>query len=156
MDEASANIREIYLSRMPSILEATGLIRDFGSRRAVDGIDLVLRGGECLAVFGPNGAGKTTLLRLLAGLLKPTSGSVLFRGQDVLRFSRRRLREARRHMQIVFQDPYSSLNPRMRARHIVEEPLIIHRLGDRRSRAARVARWTSEAASPSATAPAVR
>jgi ABC-type oligopeptide transport system ATPase subunit len=63
---------------------------------------------------------------------------VVFRGEDVLAFSRRRLREARRDMQIVFQDPYSSLNPRMRARQIVEEPLIIHRTGDRRQRRERV------------------
>jgi ABC-type oligopeptide transport system ATPase subunit len=72
-------------------------------------------------------------------LVEPSSGSVRFRGEDVLGFSRRRMREARREMQIVFQDPYSSLNPRMRARQIVEEPLIIHRLGDRSARRARVA-----------------
>jgi ABC-type oligopeptide transport system ATPase subunit len=72
-------------------------------------------------------------------LIEPTSGSVRFRGEDVLAFPRRRLREARRDMQIVFQDPYSSLNPRMRARQIVEEPLVIHRLGDRRARRNRVA-----------------
>jgi ABC-type oligopeptide transport system ATPase subunit len=72
-------------------------------------------------------------------LVEPTSGDVRFRGDSVLAFSTRRMREARRDMQIVFQDPYSSLNPRMRAQHIVEEPLIIHRLGDRASRRARVA-----------------
>src|SRR5215831_17148818 len=71
-------------------------------------------------------------------LVEPTSGSVRFRDEDVLGFSKSRLREARRHMQIVFQDPYSSLNPRMRARQIVEEPLIIHRLGDRTRRRGRV------------------
>jgi ABC-type oligopeptide transport system ATPase subunit len=72
-------------------------------------------------------------------LVEPTSGSVLFRGDDVLAFSRRRMRDARRDMQIVFQDPYSSLNPRMRAGQIVEEPLIIHGLGARAQRRARVA-----------------
>jgi ABC-type oligopeptide transport system ATPase subunit len=71
-------------------------------------------------------------------LIEPTSGSVRFRGEDVLAFSKSKLREARRHMQIVFQDPYSSLNPRMRAKQIVEEPLIIHRLGDRAARDERV------------------
>jgi ABC-type oligopeptide transport system ATPase subunit len=71
-------------------------------------------------------------------LIEPTSGSVRFGGDEVLSLSRRRLREARRHMQIVFQDPYSSLNPRMRARQIVEEPLIIHGLGDRNERRDRV------------------
>jgi ABC-type oligopeptide transport system ATPase subunit len=72
-------------------------------------------------------------------LVEPTSGTIHFRGEDVLGFGRRRLREARREMQIVFQDPYSSLNPRMRARQIVEEPLIIHRQGDRAARRGRVA-----------------
>jgi ABC-type oligopeptide transport system ATPase subunit len=71
--------------------------------------------------------------------MEPTSGDVRFRGENVLAFSSRRMREARRHMQIVFQDPYSSLNPRMRARQIVEEPLIIHRLGARPARRERVA-----------------
>jgi ABC-type oligopeptide transport system ATPase subunit len=72
-------------------------------------------------------------------LIEPTAGEVRFRGENVLGFSRHRLREARREMQIVFQDPYSSLNPRMRARAIVEEPLVIHELGDRAARRERVA-----------------
>jgi ABC-type oligopeptide transport system ATPase subunit len=72
-------------------------------------------------------------------LIEPSSGEVRFRGEDVLAFPKRRLRQARRDMQIVFQDPYSSLNPRMRARAIVEEPLIIHQLGARAERQARVA-----------------
>jgi ABC-type oligopeptide transport system ATPase subunit len=72
-------------------------------------------------------------------LIEPSSGEVRFRGENVLAFSPRRMREARRDMQIVFQDPYSSLNPRMRARHIVEEPLIIHKIGDRAKRRERVA-----------------
>jgi peptide/nickel transport system ATP-binding protein/oligopeptide transport system ATP-binding protein len=72
-------------------------------------------------------------------LIEPTSGEVRFNGEDVLRFSRERLRQARREMQIVFQDPYSSLNPRMRVGDIVEEPLIIHRTGKKRERRERVA-----------------
>jgi len=71
--------------------------------------------------------------------VEPTSGDVFFRGENVLQFSRARMREARRDMQIVFQDPYSSLNPRMKAGDIVEEPLIIHKLGDRKERRDRVA-----------------
>jgi ABC-type oligopeptide transport system ATPase subunit len=71
-------------------------------------------------------------------LVEPTSGEVRFRGENVLAFSRRRMREARRDMQIVFQDPYASLNPRMRAQQIVEEPLVIHRLGNRAARRQRV------------------
>src|SRR5205807_1274955 len=88
---------------------------------------------------GESGSGKTTTGRCMLRLVEPTSGAVRFRGEDVLTFDRRRLRAARRDMQIVFQDPYSSLNPRMRARQIVEEPLIIHRLGARVERRARVA-----------------
>lgn len=79
-------------------------------------------------------AEQTTTGRCLLRLVDPTAASVLFRSEEVLVFSRRRLREARRDIQIVFQDPYSSLNPRMRTRNIVEEPLIIHRLGDRHAR----------------------
>jgi len=89
-------------------------------------------------LVGESGSGKTTTGRCVLRLVEPTSGSVRFRDEDVLGFSKSRMREARRHMQIVFQDPYSSLNPRMRARQIVEEPLIIHGLGDRTARAERV------------------
>ena len=102
--------------------------------------------GETFGLVGESGSGKTTTGRCLLRLIEPTSGAVRFRGEDVLAFSRRRLREARRDMQIVFQDPYSSLNPRMRARQIVEEPLIIHRLGDRadapRARRRTVSSWS--------------
>src|SRR4029434_1090411 len=84
-------------------------------------------------------SGKTTTGRCMLRLVDATSGDVRFRGEPVLGATRSRMREIRRDTQIAFQDPYSSLNPRMRARQIVEEPLIIHRLGDRASRAARVA-----------------
>ncbi|HVJ28616.1 MAG TPA: ATP-binding cassette domain-containing protein, partial [Vicinamibacterales bacterium] len=76
--------------------------------------------------------------RCILRLIEPTSGEVQFRGEDVLAFSRRRLREARRDMQIVFQDPFSSLNPRMRVQTIVEEPLVIHKVGTKSERLARV------------------
>jgi len=107
--------------------------------KAVDDVSFSIAEGETFGLVGESGSGKTTTGRCLIRLIEPTSGSVRFRGEDVLAFPRRRLREARRDMQIVFQDPYSSLNPRMRARQIVEEPLVIHRLGDRRARRDRVA-----------------
>ncbi len=94
--------------------------------------------GETFGLVGESGSGKTTTGRCILRLIEPTSGSVRFRNEDVLALPKGRLREMRRHMQIVFQDPYSSLNPRMRARHIVEEPLIIHGLGDRTARRQRV------------------
>ena len=116
-----------------------GLFRRGTTVKAVDDVSFSIDEGETFGLVGESGSGKTTTGRCILRLIEPTSGSVLFRGEDVLGFSRRRLRDARRDMQIVFQDPYSSLNPRMRARHIVEEPLIIHRLGTRPARRDRVA-----------------
>jgi ABC-type oligopeptide transport system ATPase subunit len=116
-----------------------GLFRAGTRVAAVDDVSFSIDEGETFGLVGESGSGKTTTGRCLLRLIEPTSGAVRFRGEDVLAFPRRRLREARRDMQIVFQDPYSSLNPRMRARQIVEEPLIIHKLGARDARRARVA-----------------
>jgi len=116
-----------------------GFLRAGTVVRAVDDVSFAIEAGETFGLVGESGSGKTTTGRCALRLVEPTSGSIRFRGEDVLGFSRRRMREARREMQIVFQDPYSSLNPRMRARQIVEEPLIIHRLGDAAARRARVA-----------------
>src|SRR4051812_45463171 len=106
--------------------------------RAVDGVSFSIDEGETFGLVGESGSGKTTTGRCIMRLIEPTSGEIRFRGENVLTFSRARMRAARRQMQIVFQDPYSSLNPRMRARQIVEEPLIIHRLGGRADRQRRV------------------
>jgi oligopeptide transport system ATP-binding protein len=116
-----------------------GILRKATLVKAVDEVSFAIEIGETFGLVGESGSGKTTTGRCVLRLVEPTSGSVQFRGEDVLGFSRRRLREARRQMQIVFQDPYSSLNPRMRAGQIVEEPLIIHGLGDRAARRVRVA-----------------
>jgi oligopeptide transport system ATP-binding protein len=116
-----------------------GLFRKGTLVKAVDEVSFAIEEGETFGLVGESGSGKTTTGRCMLRLIEPTSGEVRFRGENVLAFPRRRLRDARRDMQIVFQDPYSSLNPRMRARQIVEEPLIIHRLGDRRARRERVA-----------------
>jgi oligopeptide transport system ATP-binding protein len=116
-----------------------GVLRKNTLVKAVDDVSFAIEAGETFGLVGESGSGKTTTGRCVLRLVEPSSGSVRFRGEDVLGFSRRRMREARREMQIVFQDPYSSLNPRMRARQIVEEPLIIHRLGDHSARRARVA-----------------
>jgi oligopeptide transport system ATP-binding protein len=106
--------------------------------RAVDDVTFEISEGETFGLVGESGSGKTTTGRCILRLIEPTGGEVRFRDEDVLAFSKRRMREARRHMQIVFQDPYSSLNPRMRVDAIVEEPLVIHKVGTRAERQARV------------------
>jgi ABC-type oligopeptide transport system ATPase subunit len=120
-------------------VRGTRLFRRGAIVRAVDDVSFSIDAGGTFGLVGESGSGKTTVGRCLVRLVEPTAGSVRFRGDDVLAFSRRRLREARRDMQIVFQDPYASLNPRMRAFRIVEEPLVIHGLGDRPARRERVA-----------------
>jgi oligopeptide transport system ATP-binding protein len=106
---------------------------------AVDDVSFTVHEGETFGLVGESGSGKTTTGRCILRLIEPTSGEVLFRDENVLSFPRERLRRARRDMQIVFQDPYSSLNPRMRAGAIVEEPLVIHGIGRKSERQARVA-----------------
>jgi len=130
------------------LLEVRNLIKDFGRKsgllrkttvvRAVDNVSFTIEEGETFGLVGESGSGKTTTGRCILRLIEPTAGEIRFKGEDVLRFSRSRMRQARREMQIVFQDPYSSLNPRMRVGSIVEEPLIIHRIGSKPQRRARV------------------
>jgi ABC-type oligopeptide transport system ATPase subunit len=107
--------------------------------RAVDDVSFDIEEGETYGLVGESGSGKSTTGRCMLRLIEPTSGEVRFRGEDVLSFDASRMRRARRDMQMVFQDPYSSLNPRMRARVIVEEPLVIHRIGTRAERRDKVA-----------------
>ena len=116
-----------------------GLFGRVTEARAVDGVTFAIEQGETFGLVGESGSGKTTTGRCILRLIEPTSGQVAFKGRDVLALDRRALREQRRHMQMVFQDPYSSLNPRMRVETIVEEPLVIHGIGTKAERAARVA-----------------
>ncbi|MBL8700162.1 MAG: dipeptide ABC transporter ATP-binding protein [Alphaproteobacteria bacterium] len=132
------------------LLEVRGLIKHFpvtrgivmrrqiGAVKAVDGIDLDLDAGETLALVGESGCGKSTTGRLVLRLIEATAGSVRFEGREITGLDRRDMRGLRRHMQIIFQDPYASLNPRMAVSEILDEPLRVHGFGDATTRRRRV------------------
>jgi oligopeptide/dipeptide ABC transporter ATP-binding protein len=141
--EARASVEGEEILRIEDLVKyfpiKSGLLkRTSGHVRAVDGVDLSVRAGETLGIVGESGCGKTTLGRTILKLIEPTSGRIVLNGKDITHLKRRRMRPIRRDLQIVFQDPYASLNPRMTVRDIVAEPLRIHGLYARRSGRLRV------------------
>ena len=126
------------------MLSVRGLIKNFrvrgpgfrssASLQAVSGVDLDLYPGRCLALVGESGCGKSTLARLLLRLEEPTAGSIALAGHELTSLNERLLRPLRQDMQMVFQDPYSSLNPRLSVGEIIGEPLIVHKIRDRAAR----------------------
>lgn len=133
-----------------SLIEIRDLKKHFeleggkGVLRAVDGVSLEILEGETLGLVGESGCGKSTVGRCILRLYEPTAGSVTFRGRDVLGLDREGTQSLRREMQIIFQDPYASLNPRMNVFSIVSEPLKIHSIGDGVERKDRVAELLSK------------
>jgi oligopeptide/dipeptide ABC transporter ATP-binding protein len=149
---ASVPEREAAAARSTDAQESTGelvrvrrLVKHFAVEgsddlvRAVDGVTFEILRGETLGLVGESGCGKSTVGRCLLRLIEPTSGEVVFDDRNVLTLGRRELRELRKQMQIIFQDPYASLNPRMSVRDIVSEPLVVHGLGNKEERRERVA-----------------
>src|SRR6185312_14042096 len=109
------------------LFEARHLVKQYeNSAPAVNDVSFTIECGETLGLVGESGSGKSTIARMVMGLIEPTSGDVLFDGQAITGLAPRKLRHLRRRLQIVFQDPYAALNPRMRVQEIVAEPLIIH------------------------------
>ena len=136
-----SNLRKLFPVKKQSLFD-----REERYVHAVDGVSLVVARGEVLALVGESGCGKSTLALTLLGLERPTSGHITIAGQEISNLNNKGLRTARRHIQMIFQDPYESLNPMMTIGDIVAEPLIVHKLArDKKEREARVVRALEDA-----------
>ena len=113
-------------------------LKTVGNVKAVDDVSFQVYEGETLGLVGESGCGKTTLVRSMLRLIEPTGGEILYKGEDFRKLDKKQLKGKRKDVQIVFQDPFGSLHPKMRIRTILEEPLIINHYGDKEARMARV------------------
>jgi len=132
------------MSEQQVLVEARNLSKSYDETRVVDDVSLTIRRGETLGLVGESGSGKSTIARMLLRLVEPTAGAVQFDGVDVLSANKGELRALRRRMQMVFQDPYAALNPKMRIGAIVGEPFAIHGGFSREATRARVAELMHE------------
>ncbi|MFH1831075.1 MAG: ABC transporter ATP-binding protein [Pseudomonadota bacterium] len=135
MNDVLVEIKDIT-KRFPIMGGVFG--REVAAVHAVRGVSLRINKGETLGLVGESGCGKTTLGQLILRLIDPDKGSIIFDGSDITRMTQRNLRPLRKRMQIVFQDPYASLNPRMTVEDIIAEPLLVHGIGNSRERSDRV------------------
>ena len=126
--EPSSTANRPSLPAAPVLLEASALTKFYGASCVVEDVSLSIHRGETLGLVGESGSGKSTIARMLLRLVEPTSGKILYDGTDLLTLNLRDLRQMRRRLQIVFQDPFAALNPRMRIRDILSEPFAIHRV----------------------------
>jgi len=135
---ADGNLVEIKGLKKYFPIHRRFLSRERVSVKAVDGVDLTIQKGETLGLVGESGCGKSTLGRLILRLEEPTSGQILFEGEDTGVYTSHRIRQLRREMQMIFQDPYGSLNPRRTVGAIIGEPLVVHHVGSKKERRERV------------------
>ena len=139
VDAAPKTILEVKDLKKHFPIKKGLLRRTVGHVYAVDGVSFSIRAGETLGLVGESGCGKSTVGRVILRLIEPTAGSIEIEGRDVTHLGKRELRPYRRQMQIIFQDPFSSLDPRMTAGEIVAEPLRVHKIARRRERREQVA-----------------
>ena len=132
------------------LLNVTGLSKSFSAVQAVRGVDLAITRGSTFGLVGESGSGKSTTARLVLRLIEPTSGEIRFRGRDLSKLGAAALRAERRHMQMIFQDPFGSLNPRMSVRETLVEPQLVHGVGTPDERVRTAARLLEEVSLPQA------